>query len=156
MSSTSILFLTVRCVSREVRPVCQRLVELDVISLFFTSLSGHSWPLFTEFNTLLIRDTEERKKKDREEGERERKKDGGGGRECLWVKGRGRRGVSVIAPISTYLQRATCFTDWRDIITSEETRGGERRYSNLLSGQYRFSSPWHEMFIDVSPEILKF
>lgn len=36
----------------------------------------------------------------------------------------GRRRVSVIAPISTYLQRATCFTDLRYIITSEETRGG--------------------------------
>lgn len=30
----------------------------------------------------------------------------------------GRRRVSVIATISTYLQRETCFTDWRDIITS--------------------------------------
>lgn len=67
--------------------------------------------------------------------------------------------MSVIAPISTYLQRATCFTDWRYIITSEETTGGgggERRYSNLLSRQYRFSSSWHEMFLDVSPEILVF
>lgn len=38
----------------------------------------------------------------------------------------GRRRVSVIAPISTYLQRATCFTDSQYIITSEETGGGER------------------------------
>lgn len=37
----------------------------------------------------------------------------------LLSKRAGRRRVSVIAPISTYLQRATCFTD------SEETAGGE-------------------------------
>lgn len=34
----------------------------------------------------------------------------------------GRRRVSVIATISTYLQRATCFTDWWNIIMSESWR----------------------------------
>lgn len=34
----------------------------------------------------------------------------------------GRRRVSVIATISTYLQRETCFTDSRNIIMSESWR----------------------------------
>lgn len=33
-----------------------------------------------------------------------------------------RRRVSVIATISTYLQRETCFTDWRDTIVSASWR----------------------------------
>lgn len=33
----------------------------------------------------------------------------------------GRRRVSVIATISTYLQRETCFTDWRNIIMEKAT-----------------------------------
>lgn len=46
----------------------------------------------------------------------------------------GRRRVSVIAPISTYLQRATCFTDSQYIITSVEMRGGERRQAIFRFG----------------------
>lgn len=38
----------------------------------------------------------------------------------------GSRRVSVIAPISTYLQRATCFTDSFYIITSPSRREREK------------------------------
>lgn len=39
----------------------------------------------------------------------------------------GRRRVSVIAAISTYLQRETCFTDWWDIIME---KGGKEQQPN--------------------------
>lgn len=42
----------------------------------------------------------------------------------------GRRRVSVIATISTYLQRETCFTDWRNIIMSELEKATMKLYSN--------------------------
>lgn len=46
----------------------------------------------------------------------------------------GRRRVSVIAAISTYLQRGTCFTDWRDIIRKHHT------HSHTLAGTSNISS----------------
>lgn len=51
---------------------------------FFTSLSGHSCPLFTDFNTLIIRDTD----RDRE---REKGKRGHGveERNCVFVSKKG-------------------------------------------------------------------
>lgn len=64
------------------------------------------------------------------------------GKRVFVSKWAGRRRVSVIAPISTYLQRATCFTDSRYIVTSEETRGGERSQttSDAVSGVFMVSS----------------
>lgn len=76
--------------SFEVKPVCWRLSQFDVT---FTSLSGHSWPLLSEFNRLLIRDVE----KGLREGEK-KEITWRGGREpgTLCVKREGRRRVSVI------------------------------------------------------------
>lgn len=45
----------------------------------------------------------------------------------------GRRRVNVIAPINTYLQSTTCFTDSQYIITSEERREGKRRQTIFKS-----------------------
>ena len=50
----------------------------------------------------------------------------------MFVSKRAGRRVSVIAPISTYLQRATCFTDSQDIIMSvEEERGDTKLYATI-------------------------
>lgn len=56
----------------------------------------------------------------------------------------GRRRVSVIATISTYLQRETCFTDSWNIITSESWRkeAGSRiqtRLQHFLHSYWDFS-----------------
>lgn len=56
----------------------------------------------------------------------------------------GRRRVSVIAPISTYLQRATCFTDSKNIIMSVEAERRQPTISKLVGFQLFFLSSYQE------------